>query len=62
VRNAPRWLLTPYLLVRAAHPRHHPRRLAKYDFARRATMRFHTASQVVDDPMAVALALLQGVR
>jgi para-nitrobenzyl esterase len=34
----------------------------RYDLARRPTMRFDTASGVVDDPLAVALALWKGVR
>jgi len=34
----------------------------KYDLVRRATMRFDTASEVADDPMAAELALWQGVR
>jgi carboxylesterase type B len=31
-----------------------------YDLARRSTMRFDTASAVVDDPLAVQLALWKG--
>jgi len=34
----------------------------KYDLTRRPTMRFDTTSEVVDDPMAVELALWKGVR
>ena len=34
----------------------------KYDPARRPTMRFDTKSEVVDDPLAVELALWRGVR
>jgi carboxylesterase 2/para-nitrobenzyl esterase len=34
----------------------------KYDLAHRPTMRFDTASGVVDDPLAVELALWKGVR
>lgn len=34
----------------------------KYDLAHRPTMRFDTASEVVDDPLAVELALWEGVR
>jgi carboxylesterase 2/para-nitrobenzyl esterase len=34
----------------------------KYDLAHRPTMRFDTASEVVDDPLAVELALWKGVR
>jgi para-nitrobenzyl esterase len=34
----------------------------RYDLAHRPTMRFDTASGVVDDPLAVALALWKGVR
>ena len=34
----------------------------KYDPARRATMRFDTTSEVVDDPLALELALWKGVR
>jgi hypothetical protein len=33
----------------------------KYDVARRPTMHFHTASEVLDDPLAVQLALWNGV-
>ena len=33
-----------------------------YDLARRPTVRFDTASEVVDDPLAVELALWKGVR
>jgi carboxylesterase type B len=35
---------------------------AKYDIARRPTMHFDTASEVVDDPLALKLALWKGVR
>ena len=34
----------------------------KYDLAHRPTMRFDTASQVVGDPLAVKLALWNGIR
>ena len=34
----------------------------KYDLARRPTMHFDTASQMVEDPLAVELALWKGVR
>jgi carboxylesterase type B len=34
----------------------------RYDLAHRPTMRFDTASGVVDDPLAVELALWKGVR
>ena len=34
----------------------------KYDRARRATMRFDTTSEVVNDPLALELALWKGVR
>jgi para-nitrobenzyl esterase len=34
----------------------------RYDPARRPTMRFGTTSELVDDPLAVALALWKGVR
>lgn len=37
-------------------------RWPKYDLVRRPTMRFDTKSQVVDDPLAVELALWKGVR
>jgi carboxylesterase type B len=34
----------------------------KYEQSRRATMRFDTVSEVVDDPQAAARALWEGVR
>ncbi|MGH9880785.1 MAG: carboxylesterase/lipase family protein, partial [Pyrinomonadaceae bacterium] len=34
----------------------------KYDLSRRATMRFDTTSEVVDDPRSVERALWEGVR
>jgi carboxylesterase type B len=37
-------------------------RWPKYDHMRRPTMRFATKSEVVDDPLAVKLALWMGVR
>ena len=36
--------------------------MPKYDLAHRSTMRFATASKVVDDPLTMELALWEGMR